>query len=509
MKKSVLYAATFLLCSSHAASADAIVRPQLIDAPGRRAATVESDNQYAIEVRCEPLNGELQDPSDGWKNRNRSLFVLIAPNAPSTVDKLPSDLLAAIQVYSIGRDKDTNAQNLVDDRSCRKDFLINGKKDIGIVVSDNRIDDYVHSTFGQVLSGALGLVSPLFSLFTGTALPAVVTGKFDNITSVQQKVASILTALNQGKNYTRPIRGLKVGQYVITSDYAKLTITVRPVPSIVLDKNPAFKNDLKAQITTASVKVDAGNLSSSCRGAQYDVWSLGFRSTVDLAYALTHLSAHAGFTIPQSITCLTKEYATAAAKADNRFWDSFPPAFVIKPKAVDDAFAPPPEGQPSFDDASATLDPLVRALARYARNTPEPADSVADLTKYLAAQVTVADNTISKKIGDAQVVDRFAAMKLFKNSGYIRFGCYAPVDDATDKKVDGATSMFLVFNAPNDADSATLKQALVIRPQFTGTTISTLAISDNRSWITAVLNKRSYQCNDFSVQRPAAEIASR
>jgi hypothetical protein len=61
-------------------------------------------------------------------------------------------------------------------------------------------------------------------------------------------------------------------------------------------------------------------------------------------------------------------------------------------------------------------------------------------------------------------------------------------DDTIDQKIDGATSMFLVFDTPNEA---------------------TFAISDNRAWITAVLRKRGYDCNDFSVERPAAEIAAR
>jgi hypothetical protein len=87
----------------------------------------------------------------------------------------------------------------------------------------------------------------------------------------------------------------------------------------------------------------------------------------------------------------------------------------------------------------------------------------------------------------------------------MRFGCYAPTSDATDQNVDGAAWMFLVFKAANDDTKSTLDSALVVRPLFTpGTSvISTFGISDNRAWITAVLVRRDYNCNGFSVEKPA------
>ena len=274
--------------------------------------------------------------SDLFTQRNRSLFVLITPNPPSSVDKLPADALAAVQVYTIGKDSATKQQILSDGRDCTKDFLVNGSKNVGIVVTDNWIDNYSDSSFGQVLSGSLSLVSPLFSLFTGGPVPALIAGKITNAGSVQTSVQNILTALNRGVNYTHPpIRKLRVGTYVILSEYASVKIKIRAVGSIVLDKNPAFKNDLKDQVNAASIKLDLSKIDTSCRGARYDISSLGFGSPIDLAYGLVHLSAHAGFSIKDSVSCLTPEYATVAAAADNRFWSNFPPDFRIKPADVE------------------------------------------------------------------------------------------------------------------------------------------------------------------------------
>jgi hypothetical protein len=291
-----------------------------------------------------------------------------------------------------------------------------------------------------------------------------------------------------------------VGQYKISTEYALVTINIRAVPSIVLDENPAFKNDLKSQITAASVKLDSTKIDQSCRGARYDIFSLGFRSPSDLAFGLAHLGAHAGFSIKDTVSCLTSEYATVAVASDDRFWSSFPADFRIRAPDI----AKGPTQQPTWDAVRATLDRLVLALARYARNDPPPAPAMEALTKLLADQVTVIDNTTALAFGgETTITNRFDAVKILTGKGYIRFGCYAPVDTASDQQVDGATSMFLVFDAPNDVQETSVSKALVIRPQFESGTVKALAVSDNRAWIVTVLKDRDYDCNGFSVAKPA------
>jgi hypothetical protein len=493
-------AATFLIL----APAWAQQRPTVISAPSKKAELLKEGNQYAFEVRCIP-RGDLQDPSDFFNSRNRSLFVLIAPNAPSTTDKLPSDALAALQVYTIGRDKDTKQTIISDDRSCSKDFLVNGNKKVGIVVTDNWMNNFSDSVFGQVFSGTLSLMSPLFSLFTGGALPALIAGNITKIGNVQTNVQNMLTALNRGLNYTHPpLRQLRIGKYVIRSDYATVNITVRAVPSIVLDRNAAFKEDLRSQVAAANIKLDPAKIDTSCRGGRFDISQLGFKSNIDLAYGLTQLAAHAGFSIKDSVSCLTPEYAKVAAAADERFWGNFPKEFII---AAKDLPALPSNPQPSWDSVKTTLDQLVLALARYARNMPPLDSSIATLSKLLAPQLTIIDNTTSIAIGEKiPPAPRFDAIKRLTDKGYIRFGCYGPTDNTTDQSLDGATSMFLVFKASSDATRTTLDAALAVRPQFTDAALSTMAISDNRAWITATLKARGYDCNGFSVDKPATAM---
>src|SRR5262249_11106492 len=106
---------------------------------------------------------------------------------------------------------------------------------------------------------------------------------------------------------------------------------------------------------------------------------------------------------------------------------------------------------------------------------------------------------------DENPTERFAALRPFKDKGYIRVGCYAPTTEATDRDLDDATSMFLVFKASNDVSKTTIDEALAIRPKFglNAGPIDNLGVSDNRKWITAVLVDRGYDCNGFSVERPA------
>jgi hypothetical protein len=126
------------------------------------------------------------------------------------------------------------------------------------------------------------------------------------------------------------------------------------------------------------------------------------------------------------------------------------------------------------------------------------------VTRLLAPQVSVVDNTTSLAIGeDSSAVDRFEAIKKLKSKGYIRFGCYAQTDASTDQALDKAPAIFLVFKAPNEANRTTIDAALAIRPRFANAAITILSVSDNRGWISAVLKARDYECNGFSVDRPA------
>jgi hypothetical protein len=278
-----------------------------ITPPPKNQPLVTPGNLYAVEVRCQPVKA-LEDASSFVVGRNRSLFLLITKSVPTKspdgTSALPADTVAAMQLYSIGKDQATKQPVIFDARDCKKDFLLNGSKELVLVPTENRSDNFSDSSFGQVVSSALSLVSPVFSLITGAALPVAVAGTLTNIGAVQTAIPNLLNALSRGKNYTIAIQNLREGTYKIGTEYVTITIVIRPVDSIVFDKNPQYREDLKKQVdgaTTTKLDPDEKKIEQTCRGALYDVSQLGFRSPTDLAYGVLHLSAHAGFNQDQSM----------------------------------------------------------------------------------------------------------------------------------------------------------------------------------------------------------------
>jgi hypothetical protein len=424
-------------------------------------------------------------------------------SAPST-DKLPDTTLAAVQVFSVDK-----ATTFVDRTDCDQHFLIAGGKRYYLVGAINILDDFANSTAGTLLSNLAAIATPLFSLFTGNPLPAIVATKISNVQSLATPFQNILGALNRGLNSTKIVDGLRVGSYEITTDYTSVTVNVRLVPSIVLDNNSVFRTDFRDKINAAPEKLDgtSANLDKNCRAVRGGLTQSSFTDREDIAYALIALGARAGFGRNDILKCLTREYATAAAKFPDSVWLSFPVELKFDQPVVDDVLPEPIIGpaQPEFDAIHSRFDLTVTALAQYARNTPKPPAAVATLSKYLAPNVTIIDKTADIKItGSVDPMERFKAIDAFTSKGYIRFGCYAATTDATDKSVDGSPVMLLVFNAPNDAVSTTVDKAIVLRPLFSDRIITTFIVSVNRNYVSTVLNDPdfNYNCNGFAVEKP-------
>lgn len=435
---------TLLTCSPSFAQfpRDAPIWAEWSSVPSRKSPFVKDNNLYAIEVTCRPYY-PLIDPSTYSVARTRSLQLLIGNSIPRDQTKLPSDAVAAMEIYSIGKDKDSNQSIIRDDRECHKSFLVHGSRSLTLIPTDNRIDDYSNSVFGQIFVGASKLISPLFGLFYGRTISDTLSGKISNAQDSQNAIQTILNALGRGVNRTWALRPpLRVGKYVYSTSYVRVTVTIRPIASIVLDANSDFRKDLRDQVNSASVKLDAAKLEQTCRGGVFDISQLGLKSPTDIGYGLLYLGAHAGFDRTQNINCLTRKYAVPVAKAGDRLWEMFPSEFRFDLADIDKVFEPK---QPGAETTASNMDRLVVALAQYSRNDPPPPRAVDVITRSLSPQITIIDDTSSSALGlDAQPVERFAAIKKLRDKGYMRFGCYAPTSDATDQNVDGAAWMFLV-----------------------------------------------------------------
>jgi hypothetical protein len=460
---------------------------------------------YAIDITCEK-RGDLRNAIDrsifSTNTRTHAIIVSTAPSTktPDGTDKLPESALAAVQVFSV--DKSTT---FTDRRDCDHHFLIAGGKRYYIVAAINVLDDYANSPAGTVFSNLAALAAPLFSLFTGNPLPALVASKVSNLQAVQGPIQNILGVLNSGKNYTKIIENLKVGSYSVLTDYSLVTIKIRSVPSIVLDPNTTFRTDFRAQIDAAPDKIDINNIEQSCQGIRSGLTEGSFTSRTDIAYALIALGAKAKFNQDQIIHCVTRDYAPNAIAMPDSAWLSFPAEIRFTTDDVDRVLPPPswPQ-QPSFAAIKSRLDQFVVSLAQYAQSDPPPPPvAIKNLTQLAADTLQVVDRTSDLRIsGSVDPIDRLKAFDTFISKGYIRVGCYAATTEATDQSVDGATSMFLMFKAPKDAASTTIDKIIVVRPIYSKLQIASLGISVNRAYATAVLTARDYDCNGFTVERP-------
>ncbi|SFJ93859.1 hypothetical protein [Bradyrhizobium sp. cf659] len=460
---------------------------------------------YAVDIKCKKT-GNLEDAIDRniFFTNTRTHMVLISTAPPTSAaggDKLPDATLAAVQVFSVDK-----ATTFVDRTDCDHHFLLAGGKRYYLVGAINILDDFASSPAGTVLSNLAAIATPLFSLFTGDPLPAIVSTKMSNVQSLVTPFQNILAALNRGVNSTKIIDGLRVGTYEITTNYTSVTVTVRPVPSIVLDENSVFRVDFRDKINAAPEKIDTTNLDKSCRAVRGGLTQSSFTAREDIAYALIALGARVGLARNDILKCLTLDYAPAATKFPDSVWISFPTELRFD-QAVMENVLPESSGpsQPEFDAIHTRFDQTVTALAQYARNTPKPPSAIATLSKYLAANVSIIDKTADFKITESvDPMDRFKAIEDLTSKGYIRFGCYAATTDATDKGLDGSPVMLLVFNAPSDATSTTVDKALVLRPLFKDRIITTFIVSFNRKYVTSVLSNPSfdYDCNGFTVEKP-------
>ena len=458
---------------------------------------------YAVDITCKKA-GNLEGAIDRnpFYTNTRTHAVLISTTAPTKApdgEKLPESTLAAVQVFSVDK-----ATTFVDRTDCEHHFLLAGGKRYYLVGAINILDDFASSPAGTILTNLAAIVTPLFSLFTGNPLPAIVATKISNVQSMVTPFQNILAALNRGKNLTKVVDGLRVGTYVVTTDYTTVTVNVRLVPSIALDNNSVYRADFRSQIGAAPEKIDAANLDKSCGSVRGGLTESSFTAREDIAYALIALGAKIGLNRSQIVKCLTRDYAVTAAKFPDFVWVSFPVELRFTQDIVDDTLPEnswPP--QPEFDAIRGRLDQTVTSLAQYARNNPKPPSAVAILSKYFAPSVAIVDKTSDFKITESpDPLDRLKAIDTIVAKGYIRIGCFAPTGDTTDKAVDGATAMFLAFNAPNEATSTTMDKAIVLRPIFTNRIITTLIVSVNRGYMTAVLNDRAYDCNGFTVEKP-------
>src|SRR5262249_36109738 len=145
----------------------------------------------------------------------------------------------------------------------------------------------------------------------------------------EDPLKALLSTLNEETNIART-NILRVGTTDVTTDYSIVTITVRPIDSIVSDPNQTFIEELKKQITGAPEKLTKADVPSACINALIMLNNVGIKAVEDKAFALGFLALKSFSEIDPIVHCLGT-YGAAAVKL-NVLWDGVPPELKVTVK---------------------------------------------------------------------------------------------------------------------------------------------------------------------------------
>ena len=498
------------------ASATAASRPlNLTVSPPSTAPKFDKTTMYAVELSCSNSGKKDLEPYAEYelivkKTFTTTLSLLIARTPPTKKtggsDSLPASAVAYAPIVVVDKDGAIEVNN---SNACKQGFLVYNASQLLLVPTVSLSTTYQAGFIVEFINKAIDFASAVAPLFVTGGIPVPVANQLSTAQKSVPPLNALLATLNKTRNYTATT-ALKIGVTKISTDYADITVTVRPVSSIVGDKNQDFLDDLKKGIDNAPTKLAAADQNPECRPLAVALNKAGFRSDQDKAFALGHLAVNTFLSKSQILICLG-DYALPAANLGNKLWAGYPLSLVVTP---DDAknipTTPTGPAQPPFQQLRAGLTDFMNALGQYARrDTTQPASAevVARLTKQFAATVVVQDQTGGSLGAFGQTFAPPAIPALIDSlitKGFRRFGCFAETTDTTGKVESGATVIFLSFKAAPDAAKTTIANAIAIHPLYRDRVIETLRISDNSSgWIDSVLADRTkaYYCANLEIQK--------
>jgi hypothetical protein len=477
---------------------------------------LEDRQIYAIDIACTKKAPLRRVFIPGWLKDTTfttSEFLFIGPevpiSAPDGKSPLPTSALAVVPVFVVDGEK----KSAFDRRDCRHSFFISGGQELYVFATINYSVKYSASRFSKILNAGLSLIQPLYSLLNPVSLPATIVSKITNVQATQGPISQILEAMNDGWNF--PVaRRLSPGKYIFGTPFVDVTVSVRPVESVVLDTTTTFRRDFRTQVYQTAEKLEVKP--DSCSQVAGRLGQLGFKS-VDQAYATYILATRAGFDRSDLIRCLGRKFAFTAIDYQHLFfWPDDRDQFKFTREEVNNVIPPPDplvESQPSYKAVAATLNDLVDYLAKFTRNESVDAGTQQVLERVLAKDIIINDRTEAGLIGiNADPHDRFEALAKVRGSGFIRMGCLYQTLNELEPEIDGAPGVFLAFKASNNDSQVPFANALVVRPQFENGLVSRLSVWENGSWEQFILEKHKYRCKSLLVDKapgpPAADASA-
>jgi hypothetical protein len=477
----------------------------------------QKDALYAIELSCKQQSATLQPvPENALFNTKytTALSLFVGTQPPTAKPDGTAKLNGAVGYEPIAL-VNTGGEIAIDNTdACKQTFLVTNANSLFLVPTVSLTRTYEAGFFANFIDKVISLATAIAPAILTGGIAAPTAASLSAVQSSIKPMSDLIATLNKAQNYTKT-QSLKVGKTVVMTDYTRITINVRAVPSIVAepDRNQDLIDELKKSIDNAPNKLAATDQNPNCIPLAAILAKAGFRDPRDQAFALGYLAVNTFSSKDQIITCLGPKFALPAAKLGDLLWSGYP-ILVTVPDAMNIQRDDDTPTQPAFGSLKARLSNLMDALGGYARrdnSQPAPQTLVNRLASEFAPRVTIVDRA-SGALG--QLDDSYsvpAVIDFLISKGFRRYGCFAQATAATGSDVAHATVIFLAFKTDPLATQARLQDGIAIHPIYQNNKMTTLRIGDNASgWIDAVLSDRkdAYYCNDLEILKKANDQAT-
>ena len=360
-----------------------------------------------------------------------------------------------------------------------------------------------------------------------TTNPGQVAQAFDNVASIATSLAPVLTGVPLGVNPTKNLGGvgtsltdlqnlitelfpsasttrqtarvLPVGATSVDTAYSHVGITVRPIVSVVSDKNRIYFNDLNTAIGKVPFDTSKGVDAAACSTVPSALAQAGFTSLDDQAYGVGRLAVSKLTSKSDIAQCIGKRLCRVAigSKMDDILWAGIDTA--LKPtdsdcKNLEECSNCSQTVQPPWTVGGPAVVWLVGSLGQYT-NSSAPPPAVPN--KYIAAALEIQDDTSQRLFAGVTSQDSKAFFDFIKAHGFSHFGCYAAVTDPVLSGLYNAMASF-VGTKEGSLGNVQFKDAIVMYPVFENGVISKIATSDNPTQILELIGKLD-TCAGFKV----------
>lgn len=442
---------------------------------------------YSCRVRVN-LNDYIAKKQRLWRPISAATLVFSVVDGTTHVDSglfVPGtgNAISPKVVFSVASDRGIVATN--DPASCNGS-LIAQKSDmpkLAYFLKFNR--GTVPSAISTAISAILTAVTPIFKLVKDNTMADKDAENLEQVQTLLTQYNAYLALFTAPESISKA-EFLKVGENVLETEAATVTVTVKKVNSFLLDDVP-FTTDYKKLFTTHMTYV-ADNLGFSCMFARSTLTTAGFRNPDDQAYIIYRsLDASVIDSEDDIVKCLERDLVKSVVKNRHLYLRHFPDALVVS-----DATLKKISALEEAEKVDANIKAILGDIASIAGSSKGgviPQDLASGLAQYAEDSITVTDVSGDQILSPRVPIESIksittgtinAQLARLVSSKYTRFGCFVLTrrEQPLDGLLDGATAVMLA-NRPATKEEAT--RTVAIRLFIKGTKLTGFKVSDN--WI--------------------------